>query len=120
MRGTHERVLPGMNGRYLPTGHLTFVRKPDPRSEAYTLWAVPFDLARRRSQPMLMSCVDNIRVNQTQNDASSFECGRSGVPTRDHQPAAGNWCGSIVKVTRAHCQSSGGVGPILACRQTIW
>jgi len=38
--GKSRRILAGLDGRYLPTGHLVFARKRDPQGDDYTLWAV--------------------------------------------------------------------------------
>ena len=53
--------MPGLGGRYLPSGHLVYAAKRDPAKDEYALWAVAFDPQRGESRGTPVPVVDGER-----------------------------------------------------------
>jgi serine/threonine-protein kinase len=63
--GVSRPLMPGLGGRYLPSGHLVFAAKKDPAGDDYSLWAVSFDANRAEVRGTPVAVVDNVRVEPT-------------------------------------------------------
>jgi serine/threonine-protein kinase len=68
--GERRTLLPGSAARYLPTGHLVFIR-------GGTLWAAPFDVGRLETTGAPVSIVEGIRVEG--GGAAQFAVSETGT-----------------------------------------
>ena len=70
--GEQEPLLPGTSPRYVSTGHLVYWREG-------SLWAVPFDSARRRVAGSPVQVVENVQVNPAAGDWAAFAVGGNSL-----------------------------------------
>ena len=98
--GEHQVLLPGSVPRYLPGGHLVFVR-------GNTVWAVAFDADRLTLQGEPVPMVENVNVGST--GIPNFDVSRNGA--RGYIPGESVGARRLVWVDRAGREELVGIGP---------